>query len=183
MKEQIVLNVSISPQEARDLIVSMSDDITSKSDKEAWLSLIGGPSGTRSFQHQANEERVFVQKRARFQSSWYGAWIRFEPRPFGSSLIAVQSLEPWTKGFFRLWFGGVGLLGGFGAISIIYGVAKGQRPVGELVWLLVPAGMITFGLLLIALADRFAKEEVAEIWGWLNSVFADVMVYVNRDEA
>jgi hypothetical protein len=103
-QEKLELNVSLNPQEASDLIVQMSDDMAIKSDKEAWLSLIRGSSGTRNFQYQVDRKLVFVQKRARLQNSQHCAWIRFEPRPFGSNLIAVQSLNPWTKGFFRLWF-------------------------------------------------------------------------------
>lgn len=61
MNEQIELNVSITPEEAQNRIVGMSDDVTIRSDKEAWLSLFRG--------------LLFVQKRTGFQRSWYDTML------------------------------------------------------------------------------------------------------------
>ena len=96
-QEQLKLTVSLSPKEAVDRIIQMSDDMAIKSNKDDWLWWVSGYSGHGTFQHQVQGDSVYVQKRSSLQNSQHGVSIHFEASPFGCSLVEELGREEKWK--------------------------------------------------------------------------------------
>jgi len=79
-QKQLELTLSLSPQEAADRIIQVSDDMAIESDKDAWLSFVGIHKGHATFQHKVEGKGVYVQKRPNLRNSQHGVSIQFEPR-------------------------------------------------------------------------------------------------------
>jgi len=181
-EQKFELEVHLSPGEAAERIINLSDDLEVKSDKKHGSPFLGY-RGHATLQHLVEGESIYLQKPAPRQSSLHGVRIRFESSSVGCRLIASRGLNPLAKAFFRLWFGGLLLLGAYGAIGLSLEVLRGQRQIQGLVFLFAPIGLIIFAWLWILLGRRLARKEILEIREWLEGLYGDVKIESRSTDA
>ena len=167
------MEVKLSPKEVIERIIDRSDEMSIKTDREAWLAIVRGYKGDRPFQHQIEDGSIFIQKRPERRNFQHGVRICIEPTPSGSRLAGHVALNPSTKGFIRLWYCGLGLMS---IIAIVSFVRQVEKPGDVLLVMLFLAGMAAFGYFWIQAARRFSKKETRQISEWLKTVFADSKV-------
>jgi hypothetical protein len=66
----------------------------------------------------------------------------------GTVVEGYFDLTPWTRKFMRIWLGGVILLGAPIFILSVVDLIHGSRGTNPAVGLLVPIGLVSFGILL-----------------------------------
>lgn len=167
------LKTRLSGDEIIKRIVERGDDMNAGNDKEAWLTPFRGYGGDRPFLYQINGDNIFIQQRPRQRNYQYGLRLQIVPMADGSKLIGRAALGSSQKAFMVYWFVFLALAGGIAIISIVEEVMAGKKPLSELLFILVPLAMATFGCLMIALGRRVSGKDASEISEWLDSLFGD----------
>jgi len=110
-----------------------------------------------------------------FAPQFYGNLL---PQDRGTLIEGYFDVPPWTKMFMRFWLGGVLLLGGPIFLLSLLDLLQGSNYVegGASIGLLVPPGMVLFGIFLPKFGLWFGRHEEEFILEFLQRTLVAVSV-------
>jgi hypothetical protein len=123
-------------------VESIIASLNSQTEPKKWFHL---GRGHTAFQGTISSDGFEITRIIHYRNSFLPI-IRgsFGPGPFGTTIAIKMGLHPFAAAFMCFWFGGVGV----GILSVLAELSLGQT--GWDPMLLIPFGMLLFGLVLVS---------------------------------
>jgi hypothetical protein len=133
---------------------------------------LSGYKGSKPLIGRVKGDEFLLHKRRYYRNDFapqlYG---KLQPNERGTLIEGYFDMPRWTKWFMRIWLGFVIVVGGFFVPSALWKLMQGgnHRDDGFWVGLLVPPGMVLFGLLMPKLGLWLGRNEEQYILDFLQT--------------